>query len=1306
MDKSNAEKEKLEKEITEDLLKVTNVFGKLILNISENIKTNTNYSYNTGDAGDDDSIINGFVINSIILILSTANIFLPLYNKQPSPLLPISGGRAVDSSLKQRINGRKEDIVGKSASASASKSVSKSARASASKSATSPTSASASASVGIGEHSNIQKVIFTKEEVKKKQKLYKIFRKNCKIHFNSDYTQYYNATIFYRKLVYKNCIENLYALLYFYINYNKLKQENEQRSGKNGGMKQKGGGLQLPLCQKGTSHNSELGPVKPLDPALHPAFITTLKAEMETFLGQGKLTPQSVGEFFSIFRQDLHKDVTDTNRANRDLTQICLGHIPRYKKMDEVDLANLLSNPAAIITGPDFLKPDNYRLVVNKYSIHDTTPSGLKAQIEAWRSDDKLLIIPNISSILDSAEHSNGGIYDAYNIETHSAVFKNQLTYIINPAIKALKSFYISLDKIDIKITINDNNIVLTVNNDGKQNDGIVVKFGSNGISTVSGVVERLLRKDLDNLLEYLDDNGLTTQQATDISLFIKHMGDSLQFIQALYHNTEFQDQPNIENQKKCNTFKDNLNAERTIETQNETAFLTCDRSAFKAAMALNCNAVIGVGNTKCNSDKTHDKIYWRVSPLIAGLTKIGALVKFFTFCVPYPGPASQAASHSDIGSLSVSGTPVYQYSPPGTPVTPPTYIGTSSSSSSSDMSDSGYHNSDIRSLSVSGTPPGTPVTPPTYIGTSSSSSSSDMSASSGRKSASGGRKSASGGRKSASGGRKSASGGTLTGQDIEMSTSDSTNHTVANSSGLLYSPEVVDGKTRTTIYLCFTDENGKIQIDKIFFIGTFKDLDLSDQTTIKPETAKDFQKIITTIFESSLIELDSEKYDKMFDKMKDDIAKVETYSLDFKNAFDKNTKTLESLSNQLNSSRKNKAGQIINSAIASYRVSFETSLNHLKEIKKMVEDWRLKMSVKFHNRKNAIKEFMEKIEAEQVKHSPESYHPIIKSTLESCTKSLLIVNSIIQKFETFDKKQAEFTRARVKVSEPFLGNSDTQNKSMETLMSEVNSAVKNFILTFDETIKKLRDKEIKNIIERSNNNIKKIQHQIKEKKKELEKDNKKLQESQKKLNELRSKIKNIKKSNIPYASASDDNNKKEALTKAIIARKTSIKNKMKEIKKLNRKIKIYENMLGTPEKYANISFKQITTDALKALEMNMTDHTKNLMYLFEVENPGISLMKSRPSYNRDSNKAKQGEKGSLLPVIQEEDSIGGPSSSKRSKIGGKLLNKKVRIHKATSISQKTISGEKKNKITKVIKNKELLSIKKSRAKPAKAIIK
>ncbi len=49
-----------------------------------------------------------------------------------------------------------------------------------------------------------------------------------------------------------------------------------------------------------------------------------------------------------------------------------------------------------------------------------------------------------------------------------------------------------------------------------------------------------------------------------------------------------------------------------------------------------------------------------------------------------------------------------------------------------------------------------------------------------------------------------------------------------------------------------------------------------------------------------------------------------------------------------------------------------------------------------------------------------------------------------------------------------------------------------------------------------------------------------------------------------------------------------------------------------------------------------MTDHTNNLMYFFEVENPVMQYVQTRPSF-------------------------GGPSSSKKQKIGGKLLNIKVR---------------------------------------------
>ena len=508
------------------------------------------------------------------------------------------------------------------------------------------------------------------------------------------------------------------------------------------------------------------------------------------------------------------------------------------------------------------------------------------------------------------------------------------------------------------------------------------------------------------------------------------------------------------------------------------------------------------------------------------------------------------------------------------------------------------------------------------------------------------------------------------------MSTSDSTKHIVANSSGLLYSPEKVGGKTHTTIYLCFTDENG--EINKIFFICTFEDLDLSDQKTITPETAKDFQKIITTIFESSLIELDSQKYDEMFKKMEIDIAKVEAYSSEFEAAFDRNTITLESLSKQFNGSRRiNKGNQIINSAIASYKASFSTSLINLQEIKKMVDGWRLKMSVKFSNRKNAIEDFMKKVKE---KYGQGPYNHIIESTLVSCRKSLSTVNDIIQKFETFNIKQAEFTRARVKASESILGNSDTQNtSSIGTLMSKVNSSVNDFIRNFEKTIEKLREKEIDKIKQRSEKNIINTDKQIKEKVKELENNNNKLKQLQTKLKELSVRIKGIKKSNIPYTKteASKDIAKIEGLKTAIIAIRASIKNKTKEIKKLERSLKLYETILLTPHKYANISFKQFTTDALKELQMNITDHTNNLMYLFEVENPVRNMIISRPSYNNNkrSNDTTKGENKQPLPVILDEGSSGisvsekqGEGSSlKKSKKGGKLLNIKVRIHKATS---------------------------------------
>ena len=1251
----------LDEKITKELEIVKDHFKKLILNISKNNKTNTEYSFNTED-------INCFVIDNIRLILSIANKFLHLDTEKHPHILKKKGGRDVELLLENEATHNSIGIVGKSATASVTRTGKES---SASKLVRSDKEL-ASKSVKIYKDDNIQEVILTKEEVVEKQKLYEIFRENCKIHFNSDYTQYYNATIFYRKLLYKNFVENLNNLLYFYINY-KLEQQNEQSGSiKNGGNKQKGG-LTLPLCKEGSDYNRYLGPIKNADKNTYPNFITELHNDMKAFLGS-KLTIESVEEFSSIFQSDLSKDLKDGERARIDLTTICLSHLPKYLKMSEQEFTDLLSNPAAIITGKDFLKPDNYRLVVNTYSIHDTTPSGLKAQIESWRSDGKLIIIPNISGRLDSAEHYNGGIYDAYNIVKHSAVFKNQLTYIINPAIKALKNFYISLEEINIKIEINDNNeIVLIVNRVGEEsNNGIEVKFGANGISTVSGVVNRLLKDDLDDLLKYLEDNGFSEQEATDISLFIKHMGDSLQFIQALYHNTEFDDDDLKNKQINCNKFINDKGQEITIETQNDTAFLTCDRSAFKAAKALNCNVVIGVGDTKCNSEP-YDKIYWRVVPLIVGLTRIQALKKFFKFCVPYSASSSQAASSQAASSGS--------------------YM-----SDVGDVSDVGG----VDNMGASGGSKGA-------SGGRKGASGSRKGASGGRKGASGGRKGASGGRKGASGGRKGASGGTLPGEDSDMSTSDSTNDIVANSSGLLYRSVIAGSKTNTTIYLCFTDEKGDIQIDKTFFIDTFDDLDLTDTGTLTQENANHFQLIITKIFETALIELDSEKYVRMLKKMEEDIKGVELYSSEFNVAFEKNTKTLDSLSKQLSNSRTNRVDGIIKTAIADYKISFEKSLNRLTEIKKMVDDWRLKLSVKFNNRKNTIQEFIEKI-----KVVPEDH---INSTMISCEKSLEVIAGIITKFETFDEKQKELTVRRVETSSPIFGNSavldKSKDKSNAELMSKVSDAVNTFIITLNLKMEKLRKEKIDSIKKSSQSNIKKTNEEIDIEKKNITQINKELEELKKLKEELKKDLKS-KKEGLDLDL--------QGLNNSIDEKKKLLTSKKFCIKKLSNNLKIEERKARNAEKEVAISF----IDALKDLQINITDHTDNLMYFLKVEKSTVAYLRARPSFNKKKRKGvdedeDEGKGKQPLQVIPEDEdlddmpdtrdeagSAATGSSSKKSKVtttgGGKLLNKKVRIHKAKSISQKTISGEKKKKITKVIKNKELLSIKKSRAKPTKAM--
>jgi len=395
-------------------------------------------------------------------------------------------------------------------------------------------------------------------------------------------------------VVYEISNEHLYDLLYFYINYIKVKQENEQTGRKSGGMKQKGG-LTQPLCTD--DPNDALAFTDNL--LKDTAFIDRLLAHFNRFI---PVTRAQVIEFAQIFIQDLDKDLSDKDRNDgNDLTKKCLRHIPKNPPVDLKVFIALLKDKRAIITGEHFLQADSLAYMVQKYSILDITPSGLKLQVTSWRDEyDKLLIIPNISGILDSAGHADGGKYNAYSIQQHRVLFSSQLTHIINPAIIALKSFYTSLENIDIIMSIHPHPskhcILLTVQKQGRpQNTSLEVPFGPKGISVLSGVIKRLTTKNNDKLLTYLNKSGFDNNEATDICLFFKHMGDPMQYIQALYHNTTMPDQQKRQRQIACNTFYDKYGVQQILETAGETAFLTADRNAFRAAKAIGNNVLIGV---------------------------------------------------------------------------------------------------------------------------------------------------------------------------------------------------------------------------------------------------------------------------------------------------------------------------------------------------------------------------------------------------------------------------------------------------------------------------------------------------------------------------------------------------------------------------------------------------------------------------------------------------------------------------------------------------------------------------------------
>jgi hypothetical protein len=331
-------------------------------------------------------------------------------------------------------------------------------------------------------------------------------------------------------------------------------------------------------------------------------------------------------------------------------------------------------------------------------------------------------------------------------------------------------------------------------------------------------------------------------------------MGDPMQYIQALYHNTTMPDQQKRQRQIACNTFYDKYGVQQILETAGETAFLTADRNAFRAAKAIGNNVLIGVGNTKCDKEKAHDKIYWRTAPLLMDKTKKEALEKFFGFCELFPGNTATLK---------------------------------------------------------------------------------------------------------------------------------------ADASGLLYLPEAVNGNTNTTIFLCFTDKAGRVQDNRTFVIDTFNKLDLSDTrkfTADMQDEADKFQKIISTIFDYSLIELDSQQYEIMLDKMSDDHIKLDRYYTAFQKARESNKEAMANLTNNYNKARMKAYKSIVESVVSQFNNDFGTSLTHLNKIKTEVEYWREIVAVKLNNRKDAIERFIKNI------MKFDQSEAIVMSTLESCKISLAIV--------------------------------------------------------------------------------------------------------------------------------------------------------------------------------------------------------------------------------------------------------------------------------------------------------------------------
>ncbi len=452
---------------------------------------------------------------------------------------------------------------------------------------------------------------------------YKIFRSNLNLHIQDDYTRYSNALIYIRNQSNIIYVQHFYNLLKFYIN-NLQYTDKKQSGGKRRKYKHTGGELPLPLCGKNATVaiSVQTGPLRIKSDAVSDAvWLKNQKELMKPFLYHLNEAEKEdkIIVLGTYLQQDLSKDLNLGDRggySGKDFR--CGKHLAEYRA---IELEGIIGDAETKLVGPQFLE-DNLEPLLQNFSIRDTKVSGLKGQITDWQNNNKLVPIPTISGLLDSAGHSSK--HPEYNITIHKGIFEDQLKHIINPGIKCYKNYYPSLDKFTIEINLSKSNGLLFSIRDTLSPKGVdfPIQFGDTGKSTIGAIKGILMGNTKDDFFKYLESQGCNNDEIISVYFLIKGMGDFLQILDAIFANNNFEGDAELKNlQKLCHP-------EETIE---ETVLMSADMGVLKICHYLQVDFFIGTGDTDCTKN---DKIYWRKLGSYIGKYFADVLKNLFKFCV------------------------------------------------------------------------------------------------------------------------------------------------------------------------------------------------------------------------------------------------------------------------------------------------------------------------------------------------------------------------------------------------------------------------------------------------------------------------------------------------------------------------------------------------------------------------------------------------------------------------------------------------------------------------------------------------